>query len=695
MALKNEPKTSHHSHREANKHKDKRRRHPVRPCGNPPAAPHGIVVTYRATEALTHLRFTAKIKWDEVTQDEQGHGTTIKRYDTEFVACNSSGTPVDTEDGNPRIHNKIRQPPKRLRLKAATNPTGTTFRFETRKPHGQSIGNKVKIDGCRPQEVYNGNYTVTALPTSHRFEVNGGASSVADCDSPGTVTDADDVLQIITKALPRPKTWYWKFRIRAVDKDDCAGDWSSWTTPTLPWTGADPAPPVPDTPTLDFDNRDKGRHEKVDALVIFPEVKNFDYPGTPAEDEDDLDSYGVQLDRSSDGVTWDGFPFRHHSEHANTDDAQTNVKIKFKGVRRHWWYRARARSIDRFNRKSEWSDWSDGYLPFDNDPPPAPNNVKITSARDRIVVQWRDPTLAIDTRGTVTKTSGGSTLVGVGTRFDLEVEAGSDIKVGTEEKVVKKITSNTSLTIVGTWSTTAVATRLKIMEPHPDVVRYVVQIGRASDVDESATPDEWDAVYDQDTLRGHHKEFRIDDDDEEINFHARVRSVDAVHNRSRWIAAKSSPNSDPDATGDTVNIIRDRVVVVFRVAGDLSAGVYDDQKFRVDKHYRIKRITGVVGIHDPGTHPVDGTPHGQPIQFNLRRILADESNEAAIVDTDSIIEIPALNHKGVAAVASGDFNITELFEDEVVFLRINQVGDVTRHGRNLAVDMVLVPVPEP
>lgn len=577
---------------------------------------------------------------------------------------------------------------------------GTTFRYTTHGEHGFHVGEHVRITGCKPQLEYNGTFVVTGISGGNAFTVNGGTSGIADCEEPGKVFDADDSLHITVHNVPRPKTWYWQSRVRARSGEGCWSRWSEWTDPELPWLGADPRPPYPDFDdpgAITFDKKHRGRESKIRLLFTFEEVIDWDVPG--GDRESDVAKYDIQLDKSDDGITWDGRPYRHtvvnakDADSVDDDDVAPDRTVHFFGIRRRFWYRCRVRTIDRFGRKGDWSPWTSGALPFDDDRPPAPGNVSLKAAHDRIVVDWDPPTLLVDTRGTVSVTAASAVVTGVNTKFTVEVEAGTRVSIGGVEKLIKKVTSDTSMTARTVYAGSQSAVRLKLVEEDPDAPWFRCQLGRASEVDAGPTPDEWDDVYAERTVRHSHAEFRIPDDDEEINFYARVRSIDAALNKSRWVAARDTPNSDPDASGTVASIIRDRVVVTFRVAGELDNGNYDDQKWRSDRHYRIKRITGVVGRHDPATHPIDGTPHGQPIQFNLRRILADDSVEAAIVDTDDIIEIPPLQHKGVAAAATSDFNVTELFDDDVVYLRINQVGDVTRHGRNLAVDMVLIPIP--
>src|SRR5262245_40990731 len=106
------------------------------PCNRPPAWPDDLVFSVQATEARTHLRFTGKVKWTEVTDDSSGFPIdTVDRYEVRVRACNSSGVPVETEDNF------------RFRLKSATNPSGSIFEFKTKTVHSLRNGDTVVITG--------------------------------------------------------------------------------------------------------------------------------------------------------------------------------------------------------------------------------------------------------------------------------------------------------------------------------------------------------------------------------------------------------------------------------------------------------------------------------------------------------------------------------------------------------------------
>lgn len=446
------------------------------PCASPPIPPTGVVVTYQATEARVHLRFTGKVKWNEVGTSENGAGTVIENYEIEMIATDAAGVAVETEDGRARIRMHQKPAPKRLNLKSAKNPTGSVFSFETRRNHGQAVGDQVRITDTKKPATYNGTYTITSITDPKTFRVTGGASGVADAEDPGKSHDELDSLHVITRELHRPKTWYWKARVRAIDKEDCAGDWSAWSAPTLPWTGADPKPPVPANVILTFDTQERRRHDKLRATVTWDEVTNWDVPG--GDREDDMKGFIVQLWQSTDGSTW-----RLHnskSREAKDADADTTQHIIFHRIHKKYYYRCRVRSVDRFNRRGDWSVWqpgAGGATPNDTTTPPAPTNLTAVVDQHKLTVDFVLAKEPLDT----------------------------DATDGTNGRVIDE-----------------------------DIAFASIQV---------ATDAGFTNIIKRDQITGQHKTFSLRRPNG--TYHIRVRTVDAVWNRSAWVSTTSELQPPP------------------------------------------------------------------------------------------------------------------------------------------------------
>lgn len=577
----------------------------------------------------------------------------------------------------------------------AGTPGTTTLRYTTRGTHGFFTGDHVRITGCTPA-AYNGTFTVTDS-TGDTFDVTNG-SGVQDLVTSGIVHDNDDSLHIPIPDFPRPRTWYWQARVRARSGAGCWSRWCAWTAPKLPWTeGTDPRPPAPtfDAAPITFDKVGQDKHVKFRLLFTFDEVTDWDVPG--GDKEPDVEGYDVELDNSEDGTTWHGWPYRKlyatskDADSTDGTDTPATRTVHFIGIRRWTWYRCRVRTVDRFGRKGNWSAWSTGALPFDNNKPPRPLQVQLHAAHDRIVVRWDAPTQNIPTRGTVTGASAGTTLTGTGTRFTDEVEAGALILVGGETRLVKKVTSNTALTVTAFWGSTHTAVPLYVIEDHHDIAYYTVQLGTQAAVDATTTPDDWTSVYDVHKGPATHHEFRIPDADEDVFFGARVRSVDAGLNVSRWIPARKYPNDDPDADGEYDKLLRDRTIVDFSGSSPATVG-FMSHMWRADRDYRIKRITATVGSHDPATHPVDGTPSGSSIKINVRRWESDFSSSVSVLSGsgDDLLDIDINSHRDSATGVDTDFAYPNIDNGQFYQPKVLQVGS-GRPGGGLRVSIVLVP----
>lgn len=200
--------------------------------------------------------------------------------------------------------------------------------------------------------------------------------------------------------IEKPKVWYWQARVRIIDKHHRKGLWSDWTDPLLPVQEALPKPPTPTGVALSFDRREKNRHLALRAVVVWDEVGTWDVPGF--DEEDDVDRYVVQFRPSNaDG----SFDTDHKARRKviksekHEEDANDTVRAIFPAVRKRQWYRARVKTVDRWNRPGDWSDWTPAGRATDNDNPPAPSSVEVTVKQRQIVVEWEQPLDADDPDG--------------------------------------------------------------------------------------------------------------------------------------------------------------------------------------------------------------------------------------------------------------------------------------------------------
>lgn len=456
-------------------------------------------------------------------------------------------------------------------------------------------------------------------------------------------------------------------------------------------------PRNPDNVTITFEHVNRGKHRKIRAVVTWDEVTRDTgghdiAPDATGGHGTKIARYHVRLARSDDGITWDddhtpqrGLKAKEDGDHNRTAD------VIFHNIQRRYWYRAQVIAVDKSGCESHWSadgdddTWTAPELPFDNDPPPSPLNVTIfEKATNRVAVKWDAPTIDFPTRGTVSKDSGDDFLTGVGTAFAVEIGPGTEVKVGAETKLVIAVVSDTSLQVASDWSTTATGVRAYTIEPDPDVHHYVVQL--------SHNNRNYNPVYAHDRhAHSLHHSFKIPDDDEGDTFYARVQSIDAASNKSRWVEAALAGNSDPDEAGDGVTIGKGGggIVQTWTLNGDAVAGYYNEL-FTADKDYTFRWARARAGRHDSGTHPLDGCPGpDQGLQIMIHLLSGDEDSDTDtnLFPAPTTLKIDADKHKDTAH--TGTFEVDGMLEDEMLAVEIVQAGGADRAGRHVIVEIAM------
>lgn len=194
--------------------------------------------------------------------------------------------------------------------------------------------------------------------------------------------------------IPRPTIWYWRARIRIKDKAHRLGPWSAWTTPQLPFATARPKPPTPTGIVLSFDTIEKTRWDRVRAIVTWNELTTWDLPG--GDHNADVDRYVVQLrpTNSSGTPLTTTYRTRYVSSRVSDPDEAATLSIAFeKHIKKSGYYQCRVKSIDRYNRRGDWSDWlpSTPIISTDNTAPPVPTNVVLYGEHNDVAIEWSDP----------------------------------------------------------------------------------------------------------------------------------------------------------------------------------------------------------------------------------------------------------------------------------------------------------------
>lgn len=316
------------------KHDRHRSVHREKACPNPPAAPSTITESFQVTEDRTALNFAPKVSWAAVTRDEQGHKIDIHQYVVQMVATSGGGLDA------------------------------------------QGMGPPVELEDGKPR-----------LREMHK--------NIPKHDANGNSTDPADDFFVVYPEVPRPKTWYWQARVAAVDEKGCQGDFTPWTNQRLPWQtdSGRGAVPTPSGVAMIFDTEEKSRHDRYRAEVTFNEIRNWDIPG--GDHQEDVKGYVVELQAGTNNyppgmnpTTW----LPHTRERTPEAGTAATKTVVFEKIHKHYYYRARARTIDRFNRRSDWSNWvpndSPGATPSDNVSPPQPTALDLNMNGHEARITW-------------------------------------------------------------------------------------------------------------------------------------------------------------------------------------------------------------------------------------------------------------------------------------------------------------------
>jgi hypothetical protein len=141
---------------------------------------------------------------------------------------------------------------------------------------------------------------------------------------------------------------------------------------------------------------------------------------------------------------------------------------------------------------------------------------------------------------------------------------------------------------------------------------------------------------------------------------------------------------------------RNYTPVQFTIPGPVTTGDKSPM-WRADRDYYIAVVTANVGKHDSGTHPNDGTPSGQDILINIRRVKKDYSADGAVLTLDSRVRIQENHHHDSSNTdedgefVADDVAIKKLYFREHIYPTVVQVGS-GRPGTNLVVTVMLIPV---
>lgn len=393
--------------------KDARRRH-KRPCRSAPATPTNLTQTFHRREIGKRERWRMACKFDGVTLDVAGRPLTVEAYQVQMRATDASGDPVETNlqseaqafTGADMTVNAGTAPATNLYRELNASPdeikktlTGLTVgiavqvNFYARKDVGgsaprikcqiwnvtdstETTSKNQVIDTLSPKLHMTLSFTpVTGKTYEARVSWVSGTGiaqfhHVNYHDKGDTavwrrVIPADELSDgpAVFPSLPRPKTWYFQFRVRALNRvhgGRCWSAWSGWTTPTNPVTGSETGPPAPTGVTLTFDKVEGSRRRPWRARSLWNETPYW-FPNDD-DGQEGAARYTVQLAVSNDGGSTTANT-RTITRPANDDDGDTTARVTWQNVRRVRHYRTRVKAIAEDGRRGAYSAWTSWASP--------------------------------------------------------------------------------------------------------------------------------------------------------------------------------------------------------------------------------------------------------------------------------------------------------------------------------------------
>jgi microcystin-dependent protein len=201
----------------------------------------------------------------------------------------------------------------------------------------------------------------------------------------------------ILNHLYKPKTFYYRTRVRSMSMHHghrCWSGWSDWTTPINPVTGDEVGPPVITGLTLGFDRTAQKRHNPFRAVVTWNEIGWWAPPD--GDVKPGAKSYAIKLQCSANGGSTVEWTHRKQID-ARDQDADTTATAHFPNhIRRNRVYRAAVRAQDDAGNWGAWSAftaWADPKANGAGSGPGNPLNVTKEQVRPRVLKwTWDEPT---------------------------------------------------------------------------------------------------------------------------------------------------------------------------------------------------------------------------------------------------------------------------------------------------------------
>jgi hypothetical protein len=338
---------------------------------------------------------------------------------------------------------------------------------------------------------------------------------------------------------------------------------------------------------FNYDTVEKNKSRKIRMTVLWDEVI---LPSC----ESDVDFYVVQLWRwdMKNGVFEDDDYARKITVEAKDKDEDILCKARFIGIHKWQWWKVAIRAV-RHGKRGVWA-WSEPTRAADTEKPPTPINVTIDPGVKRIEFTWDQPIEKDLGTGTVSATIGTDTLTGVGTLFLSELGEGDTIWVDNYQYDVFYLDTDnpdTILYIYDTFATTFSDAFYEIEGENEDISYSQIQMADDDSFhrDHIVKKDK----YVPKTHRGFKAPHR------KTKYYGRVRNVDNSGNKSKWVPATLTGNSNPDVAPEGSKSDIDADTILFHIDNSAEIKVYPKQ-FEAMYDFDLLKWVGHAGTAPSG-----------------------------------------------------------------------------------------------
>lgn len=374
-----------------------------------PGPPDNVKLEFSVREKKTELRYKAKVSWDPFTPDADVCAADILQFEAQLRPCSEAGVeieagrhkfgsytvndPDDLEADTLSVHFDVIEHPRNWHWQARVRIIDLAGRKGEWSPWTEPL---LPHDAARPEPPMPQNLTLTFDKNEKdRHEPRWRARVKFDEINFWDVPPTAQASKIESTAAAA---------INIGENTINIGDTSGWAAPNAgePLSGAIRPGKKSELEVFTYTGKTgthltgvkRGREGTAEAF--HPNgAKVVSSKQDQQEKQNDLQKYEVQLRKCDSAGTFLTDSDNKYIQRtvfkpwkSEEDDNDSKVLCVFPNVRKRHYWKARARTWDRYNRNGEWTAWSNLGSPSDTTPPPQPNSLTVTVDNHKVHVDF-------------------------------------------------------------------------------------------------------------------------------------------------------------------------------------------------------------------------------------------------------------------------------------------------------------------